>query len=483
MNDDADLLRHYAKEGSDAAFTELVYRYVDLVYGAAMRRTGGDAQLSADVAQGVFIALARHARTLSPDTVLGAWLHTATRNAALKLMISEQRRRAREIEAVRLQETDGALDWEKLRPLLDGEIDELPEADRTSLVLRFFERKPFAEIGDVLRISEDAARMRTERAMEKLRVALSRHGIVSTATALAATVSAQAFVSAPASLASTLAAQSLAVVGAGAVSVTLATFMTAKFIIPAALAALAAFVGGTYYGRSETPPSPPSLSSRTLQLTSEMAKLRSDNQTLRSENEGLNARLAQTQAANADLETRASAAVHAVETRPSGAGKSLTIGLERYEVQQAVLSNLRQIAAARDQYIKEKGSAPADVSALVGRGLYIKTVRTVSGEDYAGLAMSAGGVLSVTTPDGILVTFDPSGATTTKPEIPPEVVRLKELQQRIEPVVNKAVAAYMAANSGKPPPNERSLLPYFASPQDGADFLEFVDAQKAVGGR
>src|SRR4051812_10805683 len=117
MNDDADLLRHYAKEGSDAAFTELVHRYVDLVYGAAMRRTGGDAQLSADIAQSVFIALARHARTLSLDTVLGAWLHTATRNAALKHMISEQRRRARETEALRLQESDAGTDrdlnWER----------------------------------------------------------------------------------------------------------------------------------------------------------------------------------------------------------------------------------------------------------------------------------------------------------------------------------------------------------------------------------
>src|SRR5882724_10348135 len=103
MNDDATLLRQYTENGSEAAFAEIVRRYVDLVYGAAMRRTGSDAHLSNDVAQQVFTSLARTANRLSPDTVLGAWLHTATRNAAIKLMISEQRRRVRETQALALE--------------------------------------------------------------------------------------------------------------------------------------------------------------------------------------------------------------------------------------------------------------------------------------------------------------------------------------------------------------------------------------------
>src|SRR5882762_1184871 len=99
MNDDAALLRRYAEDGSDTAFTELVRRHVDLVYSAALRRTGGDTHRAADVAQQVFTTLAREARQLSRHAVLGAWLHTATRNAALNLMISESRRHARESAA------------------------------------------------------------------------------------------------------------------------------------------------------------------------------------------------------------------------------------------------------------------------------------------------------------------------------------------------------------------------------------------------
>src|SRR5262245_43016900 len=106
MNDDAVLLRRYAEEGSESAFTELVHRHVDLVYAAALRRTGGDRHRAAEVSQQVFTTLARQARKLAQHAVLSGWLHTATRNAALNLMISEQRRKAREHAAVETEPAD-----------------------------------------------------------------------------------------------------------------------------------------------------------------------------------------------------------------------------------------------------------------------------------------------------------------------------------------------------------------------------------------
>ncbi len=50
MNDDRALLRRWADEKSEAAFTALVGRHLDLVYAAALRRLGGDAHAAADVA-------------------------------------------------------------------------------------------------------------------------------------------------------------------------------------------------------------------------------------------------------------------------------------------------------------------------------------------------------------------------------------------------------------------------------------------------
>jgi hypothetical protein len=75
MNPDGLLLHRYVKEGSQSAFTELVHRHLDLVYAAAMRRTGGDSHQSADVCQHVFISLAKNAGTLARHTAIGAWLH------------------------------------------------------------------------------------------------------------------------------------------------------------------------------------------------------------------------------------------------------------------------------------------------------------------------------------------------------------------------------------------------------------------------
>lgn len=465
MNDDPELLRRYAGEGSQPAFAELVRRHVDLVYGAAWRRTG-DPHRAAEVAQQVFISLARDARKLSRHTVLAAWLHTATRNAAINLMISEQRRREREARALALETAplaaDGEPRWEQLRPLLDEAIDELPEADRAAVALRFLERKPFAEIGGALRVTEDAARVRTGRALDKLRDALARRGITSTATALGALVAAQSDAAAPAGLASTLTAQAMSAANAGAL-----TFMTTKLVLTALLSAAVAFGAGLYVSsyrqadavavaKTET-----EASARRDQahLTQELAAATSDLSALRDSNAKLAAQMAE-----------------AAKPR-----KNPTVGLARWEVQDTILNNLRQIEAARQQYKLEHGHTPDTLAPLVGRGQYIKAVRTVGGEDYSNVSMVDGAPLTVTTPDGTTVTYDPSGATTTHPDYPPEMTRYRELDAKVKPTIQTAVAAYRAAHDGKNPPTLNAVLPYFSTPQEGADFAEYVELQKSVG--
>jgi RNA polymerase sigma factor (sigma-70 family) len=488
MNEDDDLLRRYVA-GSDDAFGELVRRHVDLVYGAALRRTN-DAHLASDVAQHVFIALARHARTLHDGTVLAAWLHTATRNAAIKLMISEQRRRTRETEALALESqadsTHSALEWDQLRPLIDSAIDTLPEKDRASLVLRFFEGRAFSEIGAALRVSEDAARMRTDRALDKLRTALGRRGIVSSAAALATLVSTQPVISAPAGLAATLTSHALLAFGGETLVATVLSFMTAKTYLVAGASAVLAFAIGTQIDISGTDTkkvSPPSqLEASSLNQT--VAALRTDNQQLQAKVSALELDLGTLRDTNAALVAQHPQATSSVKSpQPASAPRGFNIGVDRYEVQRAMLNNLKQIAAARDQFIKDKGTPPESIYQLVGRGAYIKTVRTVGGEDYSTLSMAPKGVLTAATPDGIEVTYDPSGEKTTKLETPPDVARLDELQKRSEPALNKALAAFRVANNGANPASEQALLPYFTTPQEGADFVEFVELSKSVNSR
>ena len=91
MTDDFQLLRRYVESGSEEAFAQLVERYLDLVYSAALRQVGGDAQLAQDVVQTVFAALSRKARGFANHTVLGGWLYRHTSFVAKQTLRTERR--------------------------------------------------------------------------------------------------------------------------------------------------------------------------------------------------------------------------------------------------------------------------------------------------------------------------------------------------------------------------------------------------------
>ncbi len=229
MTPDAELLRQFAATNSEAAFAELVQRHVNLVYSAALRQVNGDAHLAQDVAQAVFTDLARKAASLArgrdASSPLTGWLYTSAHFAAAKMVRGENRRRDREEKFMR-EPTETALepDWQKLRPVLDAAMHELKESAREAILLRYFENRQFAEVGAKLGLNENAARMRVERALEKLRAIFTKRG-VTTATALASVISANAIQMAPASLAATLTTASIATAGTG--TFTLLKIMTA----------------------------------------------------------------------------------------------------------------------------------------------------------------------------------------------------------------------------------------------------------------
>ena len=167
MTDSQRLLTEYARNGSDAAFRELVIRYVDLVYSTALRLVGGDTHRAEDVTQTVFVDLARKARTLPEDVRLGGWLHRDTCLVAGHIMRGERRRQSRERQAVEMNvlQNNPEADFSGVAPMLDEAINELGEADRMAILLRFFEQRDFRFVGEALGSNEDAARMRVTRAL------------------------------------------------------------------------------------------------------------------------------------------------------------------------------------------------------------------------------------------------------------------------------------------------------------------------------
>jgi RNA polymerase sigma factor (sigma-70 family) len=226
MTTDPELLRHFARTNSEDAFAELVKRHVNLVYAAALRQVNGDDHLARDVAQTVFTDLARKAGSLAGRENLAGWLYTSAHFAAAKTVRGETRRRDREEEFMRepANETAPDADWERIRPALDAAMHELKEADREALLLRYFENRQFAEVGAKLGLNENAARMRVERALEKLRLVFAKRGITTAAT-LASVLSVHAIQTAPVQLAATLTAGSLTTTGTG--TFTLLKIMTA----------------------------------------------------------------------------------------------------------------------------------------------------------------------------------------------------------------------------------------------------------------
>ena len=158
MTDTQTLLAEYTRTGSEAAFQELVARYIGLVHSAAVRLVDGDAHLTQDVTQTVFVDLARMARKLSSGVMLGGWLHRHTCFVASKTMRSERRRKRREREATQMNDQPDHRDLSLITPVLDDAINQLHPLDRTAILLRFFEQRDLRSVGEAIGSSEDGAR-------------------------------------------------------------------------------------------------------------------------------------------------------------------------------------------------------------------------------------------------------------------------------------------------------------------------------------
>jgi RNA polymerase sigma factor (sigma-70 family) len=205
--DDHQLLAEFARENSEAAFAALVQRHVNLVYSVALQSVG-NVHAAEEITQAVFIVLARKAKSFSRKTILSGWLYQTTRLTAANFLRGEIRRQNLEQEAYMqsaLNEPEPDI-WPQIAPLLDDALAKLGGKDRDAIVLRFFENKNLREVGMALGASEDAAKMRVNRALEKLRNVFRKRGVTLTSAAIAGAVSANSVQAAPVGLAATISA-------------------------------------------------------------------------------------------------------------------------------------------------------------------------------------------------------------------------------------------------------------------------------------
>src|SRR5437667_2177161 len=206
--DDMELLQEWVDHGSEDAFRSIVDRHVNLVYSTA-RRLVSNPHEAEEVTQTVFILLARKARSLSKETVMAGWLYRATRFAAAQMLRTESRRHQRLEDLSKMDPTKPDSVWKQIAPLLEEAMSHLGQTDRDAVVLRFMEERSLQEVGQALGLTEEAARKRVHRAVERLRSIFSRRGIAASSGLLMAALSAIPATAAPNGLATSVAATAI----------------------------------------------------------------------------------------------------------------------------------------------------------------------------------------------------------------------------------------------------------------------------------
>src|SRR4029079_15454358 len=170
-------------------------------------RQANSQALAQDIAQSVFLDIARKSRDISApmtqDTSLAVCLYRSTRFAVLSHLRDARRRAEHERQAMEqlITDTSPAADWDRIRPMLDEAMAELSDDDRDAVLLRYFKNHDFRTVGRALGLSDDAAQKRVSRAVERLRELFAKRGIATGAAGLVALISANAAQAAPAGLA------------------------------------------------------------------------------------------------------------------------------------------------------------------------------------------------------------------------------------------------------------------------------------------
>lgn len=250
--EDNALLRQYTENNSEAAFAALVSRHINKVYSVALRHTRNPHQAE-EITQTVFVMLAKKSRCLGKGVILSGWLYQTARLTAITFLRTEIRRARREQEAhmqtLLNNETESDA-WPHIAPLLDTAMAGLNEADRHAVVLRFFDGRSLSDVSAALGTSEEAAKKRVNRAVEKLRLFFKQRGVALPAAVLTAAISANAVQAAPVGLAKAVSVIAIAqgATASGSVIAMVKGLLKPVFTASAgALAALTPLLGSVFF--------------------------------------------------------------------------------------------------------------------------------------------------------------------------------------------------------------------------------------------
>jgi RNA polymerase sigma factor (sigma-70 family) len=175
---DGQLLERFLGQHDEAAFELLVWRHGPMVLNVC-RRLLHHVEDAEDAFQATFLVFVRKAHTVSKREGIGSWLYKVAYRVALRAQAAAAKRARRERQAATAPAAEAASDgvWRDLRPVLDEEINRLPEKYRAAVVLCYLEGKTHREAARHLGCAEGTVASRLARARERLRGRLMRRGL------------------------------------------------------------------------------------------------------------------------------------------------------------------------------------------------------------------------------------------------------------------------------------------------------------------
>ena len=187
---DGQLLASFIEQNDEAAFDTLIRRHGPMVFGVCCRivRNHHDAE---DAFQATFLVLARKASSVSPRERVANWLHGVALRTAMRARTMTAKRRGREKQVTEMPDPEAVQQdqWCDLQPLLDQELNGLPEHYRLPILLCDLEGKTIKDAAQQLGWPQGSLAGRLARGRKLLAKRLASRGVVLSAGSLAAVVS------------------------------------------------------------------------------------------------------------------------------------------------------------------------------------------------------------------------------------------------------------------------------------------------------
>src|SRR5262249_52467297 len=176
---DAQLLERFVTQRDEAAFEVLLWRHGPMVLNLC-RRVLHEAHAAEDAFQATFLVFVRKAGAIGKRQAVGSWLYKVAYRVALQARVLARKQARRSLPTADMADLPqggagaGDLRWRDLRPLLDEEVNRLPEKYRGPIILCDLDGMTQAEAAQELGCPQGTVSVRLMRGRERLRSRLMR---------------------------------------------------------------------------------------------------------------------------------------------------------------------------------------------------------------------------------------------------------------------------------------------------------------------